>query len=376
MNLDQASQGRDNNFNLLRIAAAASVLISHSFALKSGSSGAEPWRAALGISPGDLAVDLFFITSGFLVTASIIHRKSTLEFLWARALRIYPALWTMLIVTVLLAFPLLSAWSLRDYFSSPAVWQYLFRNAVLVTGIQFHLPGMFTSNPWPGQGVNASLWTLPIEVSMYLLLAALWTGLRWLPARREQVFRWLCVMLLAGTGLFVMAGDIHHGTQNPIQLHREFPLEGLIFMFFTGSCFYQYRHRINLSSSAFFVLASALALSTLNRQLFYFTYLFTLGYLLLWIAFVPAGWIRRYNRLGDYSYGIYIYAWPVQQTILQCWPDMGIARLIATAMACSLILAILSWHFVEQKALKHKQLAVNHTRTILLFLSRMTSRRS
>lgn len=102
MKLSHYTQGRDNNFNLIRIVAAMAVLITHSFAL---TGLAEPFRDSLGMSMGDIAVDIFFITSVFLVTASILTRQSALEFLWARILRIYPALLVMLFITVFIFSP-------------------------------------------------------------------------------------------------------------------------------------------------------------------------------------------------------------------------------------------------------------------------------
>ena len=81
------TSGRDNNFNLIRFCAAFAVLISHSFAIATGSGSAEPMRHTLGLTWAYIAVDVFFLTSGFLVTASLISRQSAVGFAWARALR-------------------------------------------------------------------------------------------------------------------------------------------------------------------------------------------------------------------------------------------------------------------------------------------------
>src|SRR4051812_37390900 len=102
MKLSDVARGRDNNFNLIRVLAALAVLVTHSFTLALGTSDAEPFAHSLGMTPGGMAVDIFFVTSGFLVTASMLQRQNIIAFLWARALRIFPALWVMLIVTVLL----------------------------------------------------------------------------------------------------------------------------------------------------------------------------------------------------------------------------------------------------------------------------------
>ena len=99
MKLSDFTSGRDNNFNLIRIIAALAVLVTHSFALATGTSAAEPFQKTLGMTIGSIAVDIFFITSGFLVTGSLLTRKSFIdfiEFVWARVLRIFPALLVML----------------------------------------------------------------------------------------------------------------------------------------------------------------------------------------------------------------------------------------------------------------------------------------
>lgn len=86
MRLSNFTQGKDNNFNLIRMIAALAVLVTHSFALAIGTQDAEPFRQSLGMTMGAIAVDVFFVTSGFLVTASLLTRQNTIEFIWARAL--------------------------------------------------------------------------------------------------------------------------------------------------------------------------------------------------------------------------------------------------------------------------------------------------
>ena len=100
MKLSQFAQGRDNNYNFIRFMAAVAVLVTHSFVLATGRPNTEPLRARLGLTLGSVAVDIFFITSGFLVTASLLNRRSIIDFAWARLLRIFPALLIMLLLTV------------------------------------------------------------------------------------------------------------------------------------------------------------------------------------------------------------------------------------------------------------------------------------
>lgn len=166
-----------NNFTLLRLLAAFSVLYGHSYALSMGLHGGEdPVSLRLiyywGESLPSLAVDLFFVASGFLVTASYCQRNDLYAFTEARLLRIFPGLIVAVLFCVLVVGPISTTLSLSDYFSSPSIFSYIKHNISLLNGIQFDLPSVFTSNPYPGS-VNGSLWTLPIEFWMYIVVAVL-----------------------------------------------------------------------------------------------------------------------------------------------------------------------------------------------------------
>ena len=174
MRLSELIGDRNNNLNLVRITAALAVLVTHSFALTLGPK-AEPLRQHLGTTLGTIAVDVFFVASGFLVTISLAKRQSILEFVMARALRILPALFAMLLLSVAVLGPAFTALPLADYFADRRVATYLVKGATLVTGIEFELPGVFLRNPYPAV-VNGSLWTLPWEVAMYGLLLLVWIG--------------------------------------------------------------------------------------------------------------------------------------------------------------------------------------------------------
>jgi peptidoglycan/LPS O-acetylase OafA/YrhL len=192
MQLGQLAHGRDNNFNLIRIIAASGVLVTHSFALVTGDKMSEPLRAQLGIPLGSLAVDTFFITSGFLVTASLLKRQSLLEFAWARCLRIFPALLAMLCLTVLGVGLFFSTLSSSQYLLDPQTYRYLARASVLVFGIVDGLPGVFESNPLRG-AVNGSLWTMPYEVWMYMLLGLAWLALGIVGQQRPRFLQTIVV---------------------------------------------------------------------------------------------------------------------------------------------------------------------------------------
>lgn len=345
MTLSDYSVGRDNNFNALRVIAALSVLVTHSFALATGSPATEPLRGEIGMTMGAIAVDVFFVTSGFLVTSSLLGSRSLLEFACARILRIYPALIVMVSMTVFALGALFTSLPIPSYFSSPQTYLYLVKCSTLILNIEYQLPGVFDSNPFKS-GVNGSLWTMPYEIRMYAMIAILWLALRMNGERRLFAFKLIVVTstLLAGGGLVYM-----HLDQQP-----ESNFLRLFFMFFAGASFYVLRERVRMSHWAFVVLLCGLALSFGDKTLFFIWYAPSLGYLVLYLAYIPSGFIRSYNRIGDYSYGIYIYAFPVQQTVAALVPNVSIHEMILLAGGLTTLMAMLSWHLIEKRFLALK----------------------
>lgn len=138
-------------------------------------------------------------------------------------------------------------------------------------------------------------------------------------------------------------------------------------MFFTGSAFFILKNRIVLSHSIFFIFVVTLLLATLNRNAFIIVYVATLAYLLFYVAYIPSGIVRKYNKLGDYSYGFYIYAFPVQQSTAALLPGVSVFSMVIISSVVTLVLAAFSWHFLEKHALKLKGHYVNYTRWLLSF---------
>ena len=332
--------------------AALAVLFTHSFALSTGSGDAQPLRTTLGLTWGDIAVDVFFITSGFLVTASLLTRNSAIDFVWARVLRIYPALWLMLGLTVFGLGVFFTAYPLDRYFSDRITWHYLLKNAVLITGVHYILPGVFQGTPWKG-AVNGSLWTLVPEVRVYALLLALWIAAPLARGYHLTAFRLAVIAIAAISG----AWYLYHGLFEP---EGNFPR--LAFMFFTGASFYVLKDKIELHQSLFWVLLATLGLSLVQRATFFFVFNATLGYILMYAAYAFGGPIRAFNRLGDYSYGVYIYTFPVQQSLASLVHEISVPALMVSSAVITLALAALSWHLLEKRALGLKTVCADRTK--------------
>jgi peptidoglycan/LPS O-acetylase OafA/YrhL len=362
MKLLNFTQSRDNNFNLIRILAALAVLITHSFALAIGSGDAEPFRENLGMTMGSIAVDIFFITSGFLVTASLLTRQSAIEFIWARVLRIFPALLVMLLLTVFGLGVFFTSLPLPSYLADPKIYIYLVKCSTLITGVAYNLPGVFDGNPYKN-AVNGSLWTMPYEIRMYAILAIVWVALRITKRIRFRTFELIILTSAVAAGVFVIARHL---------LPSYFPTEGyfanLFFMFFSGAAFYVLKEHITLSRLFFWLFVIALLTAAIaNKHSFFVVYTLTIAYVLFYLAYVPSGLVRKYNQVGDYSYGVYIYAFPVQQSVAALIPGVSVLLMVLISAVVTLLLAVFSWHFLERRALGLKGLYVGHTRRILTY---------
>lgn len=365
LKLSNFTQGKDNNFNLIRIVAALAVMTSHSFPLAIGPHAAEPFGESLGMPMGSIAVDIFFATSGFLVTASLLTRRSVIEFVWARTLRIFPALLIMLLITVFGLGVFFTSLPLPSYLTDSAIYIYLVDCTTLIFGVAYNLPGVFDGNPYK-KAVNGSLWTMPYEIKMYAILAIVWVVSRIPKGIKFRTFELAIVTGAVVAGVLAVAN------------HFYFPTEAftrLFFMFFSGATFYVLKEYITLSRSFFWFFVIALLASAIaNKHAFFVVYVLTIAYVLFYIAYIPSGRLRKYNQMGDYSYGVYIYAFPVQQSVAALIPGVSVLSMLLISASSTLLIAALSWHLLERHALSLKGHYVGHTRRILSDLTSALTR--
>jgi peptidoglycan/LPS O-acetylase OafA/YrhL len=338
--------GRDNNFNLLRFVAAAMVMVTHSFELAGRPTGHDPMVRLLGVPSSFVAVNTFFVISGFLVAGSYLRNRNPITYLCSRFLRIYPGLLVAVAFGALVVGGAFTSLDARAYLSSRQVWEYVCVNSLVIADkiqLRYALPEVFVSNAVAGN-VNGSLWTLPYEVWLYIVLLAV--GVSGLLGRR-RAFN-VAVLITAGiaTVLRWRFGHIPF-------LGQDGNVERFAAYFFGGVAMYVNRSAIPMHAGIAGVLAVGAVVSR-GTGVFPFALLLFLLYGSLWSAYVPRGMLRGYNRLGDYSYGMYVYAFPMQQSLVASASGIAPARLYLAAFLLTLCCAMLSWHYVERPALKLK----------------------
>ncbi|WP_099508694.1 acyltransferase family protein [Microvirga ossetica] len=333
-----------NNFDLLRLCAALLVLFSHSFPL---TGFAEPIARSGYGDGGSLAVSIFFAISGFLVTRSVLSRDFTTYFV-ARAVRILPALAVVVLLQALVLGPIFTTLTLNDYFSSHATYSHL--KSVFIFNIHFQLPGVFQT--LPHHSVNGSLWTLPLEVACYLILPFLVIG-----RILKPLVAWLLVLATA-VALTVSVHWAGLGWTKPgpalFGSASTYPFLKYALFFVIGSALWIYRSAIPLNAGAAaccFVLLYAGSNTFIAPAILYLTLPYLVIYFALSVPVAPS----TMKRLGDLSYGAYLYAFPVQQSLIQI-SGGSIAPLRLTAYALPIVLALawLSFHLIEKPALKFK----------------------
>lgn len=335
---------RKNNFDFMRLVAATLVVYSHSFPLL-GVYGQEPFLHAAGhFAGGDLGVAIFFVMSGYLVAASQQNSSSTLQFLSKRALRIFPALTVVVALSIFVLGPMLTTLPLGDYFRHSATRGYLWNIGLW---IHYPLPGVFTDLPHAGS-VNGSLWTLPIEATMY-------AGIAVLGATSLLRQRWLPILVVLLVGLYVYIQQ--HPEMKQLTLWKIGPLKDIVRLavfFFCGASLYLFDRRMRWHPGIALVLSIAWIVS-FRTPLGIYCMFAAVPYCTLYIARGAYAVVADFGRHGDFSYGIYIYAFPIQQTLVQL---LGTAlsplQLFLMAVPLALACAFLSWHLVEKPALALK----------------------
>ena len=327
-----------NNFDLLRLVLAFSVCLAHLGAV----SGIPDFLPLEDYFNSAIAVDCFFIVSGFLIFRSYHRSSCLLSYLNKRLRRIYPAYLTVVLLAALLL-PLLIGPNIHLFFS--ADWfRYLFSNLSFLNFLQPDLPGIFTGNPL--SVINAPLWTIKVEMMFYLSVPLIFFLLQ----NRKQ---WLILGLLYGASiaysLFFLNLYQNTGQDLYLRLEKQFP--GQLVFFLGGGGMYLYfsflkKHHWRLLLPALFLVGFK------GGTLIPMLYPLALAIVVIFFAlFFP--YLGNWGKYGDITYGVYVYHFP----ILQIFTTFGLFDENPWVSFSFFILSILimsgcSYHFIERPFLR------------------------
>jgi peptidoglycan/LPS O-acetylase OafA/YrhL len=347
--------GRTSGFDYIRIILATAVILAHSRAVTLGmkshvvtvASGAAAGfpRPPLGQPVVWAILPCFFALSGFLVAGSLMRSKTTVEFVLLRALRLIPALFVETILAAFILGPLVTELPLRAYFTGPEFLSYPLN---IIGDIHYFLPGVFLHNPYP-EVVNQQLWTIPAELFCYLTLVII--SIVGLVRFRIAIPVLAVVALMALSFRGLVAPETvrrwSHGATTP-------NISTLWLSFLAGVTVFNLRDRIPLNKWLF-GLSVLMAYVLLYDGAFQFLATLPIAYATVYAGLTD---FRKtfITATGDYSYGVYLYGFPIQQTIAWMFPqNQSFIVNFTGALLVSLGMAAMSWHLVESKVLAHRK---------------------
>jgi peptidoglycan/LPS O-acetylase OafA/YrhL len=344
----EANRGIGKGFDFVRIFLATLIVLNHSFLIVDGDYNTittyKLWPIFSSIVP------MFFALSGFLITGSA-QRLNLTNFLINRGIRIVPALAVDILVATLLIGTLLTTEPLPAYLADKKFRHYFLN---IVGFIHYELPGVFASNPDKAT-VNGSLWTIPFEIGCYALMSMA-VILGCIKTRRRMLIGFLA-FLVVFYSLHLLVPDLTPDSPINNYVNGFITARGgsgnLYFYFLAGSFLYVFKDSIPVS----------LPLAVLAGLIIQFNGLlplesarvlvlaFPIAYLTAYIGLLPIPKLPLYSK-GDYSYGVYLYAYPLQQTLVALFPGkFTILSHFVCSMAVATGVAMISWHFVEKPIL-------------------------
>ena len=323
-----------NNFDALRIVAALTVLAVHQYALMGQTEPGIPGMVSWGL----VAVWVFFVISGYLVAQSWCSDPHVLRFALRRVLRIWPALTVVVVLSAFVLGPWITTRALPDYWHHAMTWDYL-QNLLMQS--RYFLPGVLEDAPG-NKSINGSLWTIPYEVSCYVVLAVV--GVLGL----HRGFVWQLVWALAFLAWY-FSGNLPD--QSGTLLHyRELGL-----YFFAGAALFCLRAWWQPHRWLVMVVLWGMAALLWFAQWRYLALALCIPITVLAVGTSSWPGLRRAGRLGDPSYGLYLWAFPIQQLIVHfTYPRWSYGASLVLAVTLTMVAAFASWYLIEKPALRWK----------------------
>lgn len=339
---------KENNFSILHFLGACLVMYGHQWILL----GSAP-PALLGNSVSTFGVKMIFVITGYLVTKSFTRSTNFIEFIKKRLIRIFPALITCILVTICVM-SLFSRLDMFTYFRWS--YQYLIYNILLYP--IYSLPGVFETNPYP-HAVNGSLWTIPVEVSMYFFIGLVLLLLNCLKNKKLRVYIYtLIVMMITAIEAFL---DVKGATVQAIVWGTDWisALDLIPYMLLGSLCeVADLRKYCNVQIGTFLFLVLC-CLNVKYQELLNFI---VLPYFTMSFALCSSPVFSRCFKKNNIAYGVFLWGFPVQQTLIYLLHVKYEIHLTANiffvlSLAIVVFIAYLSHRFIEipvERFLKRK----------------------
>ncbi|RYD82128.1 MAG: acyltransferase [Sphingobacteriales bacterium] len=344
MNMDAANQRFLNNFDLLRMVAAVCITFTHSFNLL-GKNNEEPLMNFTGerYDFSFIGLCIFFSISGYLIAKSACTSTSILNYWWKRFLRIQPLLILVCVLSIFMLGPVFTNLPAADYWGNINTWTYL-RNVFPATGIQFTLPGVFTTNVVESS-INGSLWTLVVEERLYIIVSVIFF--------LKPAKKWFFIVPLILLNIVFFLSHFAEGMHFLAYFKGVHIFYALIFLNASASCLFKINFFKLASSVALLAVVLAMCLCVSIEALHYLS-VFAAPLLVISLAHVKA-FTNKAGKWGDFTYGIYIFSFPVQQVFIYLSANqIAPWSLFVKTMLVVFPLSVLSWHFFEKKFLALK----------------------
>lgn len=336
---------RSNNFGLIRLIGAVAVIVGHMYVLTGQSAPMFMWDLIHGFG-----VACFLSIGGYLITKSWIRQPHFLPYIIKRVFRIFPALIVCVLLTVYVVGPLVTSLSMKEYFSDPLIKQYL-KNCYLL--VSYWLPGVFEKNI-ATRSVNGSLWCLPVEFLMYLIIP-IYLGIgKKLPIKLQKWYYGICTLLVIAARVvwhiwICRATNILAAPSYPVQLMVDFLSTSLqiIPYFFVGSFFAacQMEKKLNMQIAAILVCVAAASIR-LPAPFCYVAGYLCVPYVVLSLALAEKPVLAVLNK-RDISYGMFLFSYVIQQTLIHIFLQKGYAINVWIMVVLSIILSAVMGFFTE-----------------------------
>jgi len=333
---------RKNNFDFFRLLFATLVFVTHSYVITGNDEIDFLHHATSGkISLSYIGVRGFFIISGYLIFQSLLRSKNIIDYMWKRILRLIPGLFVMLIFTLCVV-PWVYEKPKLSLLQNPSYLSYLPNNLILYKP-QFVIEGIFDSNPFKSS-INGSLWTIQYEFTLYLILIILFA------VRNNQIYT---RVILIGAFITLFFGNTIF--LDSLKIYEEHLLD-FGYFFFAGALLSAFSFGDVRKKKIIILVSMAIVIFSIPTAYFSVTKLLVLPVLITLLSSSSTRYINDIGvKIGDLSYGIYIYAFPIQQTIVY-FTGCNTLELIISGMTITTIVSVVSWHFIEKKALSYKSI--------------------